>query len=298
MKNKVQTVAKVLEKKRKELFKKAHVVGVGIGEKVTGGLPTGRMSLKVYVEKKLAKHKLSKHNLIPKSVAGVETDVEEVGKIKSLAYTGRMRPALGGVSIGHVKITAGTLGCLVRDKKTRGKLILSNNHVLANSNAAKKGDKIIQPGAVDGGKLPKDLIGRLDRWVNIDFSEVGNWVDCAAASPTSAASVKPEIISIGAPKGVTKARIGTVVQKTGRTTEFTMGKVKDVSMTVKVNYGRKTALFHNQILTTAMSQGGDSGSLVLDQAKRAVGLLFAGSDTVTLCNPIQEVFKRLGVGLA
>ncbi|MDP3803969.1 MAG: hypothetical protein Q8Q87_00290, partial [Candidatus Omnitrophota bacterium] len=68
-----------------------------------------------------------------------------------------------------------------------------------------------------------------------------------------------------------------------------------INATIRVDYDGKAALFRNQIMTSAMSQGGDSGSLVLDQKRRAVGLLFAGSDLVTLCNPIRDVFKLLDV---
>jgi len=252
--------------------------------------------LKVYVEKKVEKEKLSKSDLVPPRLARVETDVEEVGKIKPLSYTQRMRPAPAGVSIGHYKITAGTLGCLVKDRKTGQRLILRNNHVLANSNAAKKGDAVIQPGAADGGKVRKDKIGELERWVEIKFKQIPNAVDCALARPLNEKDVKPEIIGGAAPKGTVSARLGLIVQKTGRTTEFTMGRVRDVSATVKVDYDGGTALFENQILTSAMSQGGDSGSLVTDQKNRAVGLLFAGSDIVTIANPIPAVLKSLNVG--
>jgi S1-C subfamily serine protease len=293
-----QAIERVLEQSREGLLKKANVVGVGIGEKTTGGLPVGRLCLKVYVEKKLEKSRLAKSDLVPLKLSQVETDVEEVGKIKAHGFIGRMRPALGGVSIGHYKITAGTLGCLVRDKQTGRGLILSNNHVLANSNAAKKGDIIIQPGAADGGKVPKDKLAELERWIEIDFKDVGNLVDCALAAPVSEEVVKPEIASIGLPRGVSQAQPKMMVQKSGRTTGHTFGEIKDVSATMRISYGRKAALFRNQILTTAMSQGGDSGSLVLDQKKRAVGLLFAGSDRVTLCNPIQEVLRLLGVTLS
>jgi len=300
-----QSVKMVLEQRQEELLKKANVVGVGIGEKITGGLPVGRLCLKVYVEKKLKKSALAKSDLVPLELSHIETDVEEVGKIKPLAQgiavrranTARIRPALGGASIGHYKITAGTLGCLVRDKKTGRNFILSNNHVLANSNKAKKGDAIIQPGAADGGKAPDDKIANLERWIKIDFSDAGNLVDASLAAPVSEEVVKPEIASIGAPRGVSKAKLKTIVQKSGRTTGHTMGRIKDVSVTMKIDYGRKSALFRNQILTTAMSQGGDSGSLVLDEKKRAVGLLFAGSDQATLCNPIQEVLRLLEVVL-
>jgi len=64
---------------------------------------------------------------------------------------------------------------------------------------------------------------------------------------------------------------------------------------VQVGYGGgRTALFTNQILTTNMSKGGDSGSLLVDgEGNKAVGLLFAGSDEVTIHNPIGFVKDAL-----
>ena len=295
MKPTTKTLAYTLKKHRARILTKAHVVGVGIGEKITDGRPTGRISLKVYVEKKVDKAKLAKRDLVPARIATIETDVEEVGKIRPLAYTQRMRPATAGVSIGHYKVTAGTLGCVVQDRYTGRPLILSNNHVLANSNHAKPGDAVLQPGAADGGKLPDDKIGELDHWVEITFTRRPNTVDCAVARPMDDRVLTPRILGNGSPQGMARAARGLIVQKTGRTTEFTMGKVRDVSATVKVNYGKKTALFENQILTSAMSQGGDSGSLIMDQRHQAVGLLFAGSEVVTIANPILAVCESLKV---
>ncbi|MBI3616582.1 MAG: hypothetical protein HY211_08740 [Candidatus Omnitrophica bacterium] len=289
-------ISKVLKQSESKLLKKSNVVGVGIGKKIKGGKRTGRACLKVYVEKKVAKERLSKQDLVPPWIAEVETDVVEVGKIRPLASNRqRSRPARGGASIGHYKITAGTLGCLVKDKKTGKALILSNNHVLANSNEAQKGDSIIQPGAADGGKNPKDKIAELERWVKISFGNRANTVDAAVALPLNDKDVSPAISSIGIPKGTVKGTVGLVIQKTGRTTDHTLGEIQDIHATVRVDYDGKTALFRNQILTSAMSQGGDSGSLVLDQKRRAVGLLFAGSDLVTICNPIGDVCKLLDV---
>src|SRR3989338_2088245 len=126
-------ISKVLKQSETKLLKKSNVVGIGIGEKIKDGKRVGRTCLKVYVEKKIAKEKLSKSDLVPPHISEVETDVIEVGKIRCLASNRmRARPARGGASIGHYKITAGTLGCLVRDKKSGKTLILSNNHVLAN----------------------------------------------------------------------------------------------------------------------------------------------------------------------
>ena len=313
-----QVVAQALKLNEDELLAKSNVVGVGIGEKISGGFSQDRLCLKIYVEKKLSAKKLTKKELIPQEIARIETDVEEVGKIVAQVVrhfdsvqcgelveplrspqgnAGRYRPAPGGVSLGHYQITAGTLGCLVKDKKSGKVLILSNNHVLANSNKAKKGDPILQPGPYDGGKKPKDIIGYLEKWIEIGFGKEANLIDSALARPKNAGDVRPEIMLIGSPQGVAKAKLGMPIQKSGRTTGYTTGKVKDISATVKVNYDNKTALFRGQILTTNMSQGGDSGSLALDMKQRAIGLLFAGSEQVTILNPINEVLRLLDIEL-
>lgn len=292
-----QLAVNALRQKEDELLSRPNVVGVGIGEKIKGGFSQGRLCLKIYVEKKLAIQSLTKKEMLPQEIARVETDVEEVGKITAQGNSGRFRPAPGGVSLGHYRITAGTFGCLVKDKKSGKVLILSNNHVLANSNKARKDDPILQPGPYDGGKKPKDIIGYLENWIEINFKKEANLVDAALARPKDVNSVKPEIILIGSPQSLTKAKIGMSIQKSGRTTGYTTGKVKDISASVKVNYDNQLALFRNQILTTNMSQGGDSGSLVLDMKARAVGLLFAGSEQVTILNPIASVLDLLNVEL-
>lgn len=300
-----QAAAKALKLNEDELLAKSNVVGVGIGEKIRGGFSQGRLCLKIYVQKKFIAKKLARKELIPQEIARIETDVEEVGKIVAQVVrprspqgnSGRYRPAPGGVSIGHYRITAGTLGCLVKDKKSGKVFILSNNHVLSNSNKAKKGDSILQPGPYDGGKKPKDIIGYLENWIEIGFGKEANLIDSALARPKNVSDVKPEIMLIGSSQGVSKAKLGMPIQKSGRTTGYTTGKVKDTSATVKVNYDDKTALFRNQILTTNMSQGGDSGSLVLDMKARAIGLLFAGSEQVTILNPIASVLDLLDVEL-
>lgn len=286
-----------LRKHEAEILTKENVVGCGVGEKIKGGAALGKICVKVYVEKKIPEARLSKKDIIAKNFPSIETDVEEVGRLVAFSNTARVRPAQPGVSIGHYKITAGTFGCLVEDKETREIFILSNNHVLANSNHAKKGDEILQPGAYDGGKKPKDVIATLERWLTVDFKGGANHVDAALALPENKKWVKPEIIQIGLPAGAAKAKIKMFVQKSGRTTGYTTGVVKDVHATVKINYDKEVALFKNQILTTSMSSGGDSGSLVLNKGKKAVGLLFAGSQAVTILNPVQEVLKNLNVSL-
>ena len=245
--------------------------------------------------------------------------------------TGRFRPAPGGVSTGHIHVSAGTLGCLV--KKGEKVLILSNNHVLANSNQAKKGDMIIQPGLHDGGKIPADQIARLSGFVPIYFEDErsrglfaggisgiynffarlsgsrsrlysrkikrpDNLVDCAIAEPVNPKDVKNEILGAGIITGTAEGILDMEVMKSGRTTGLTTGVIEQVDVTVRVSFGSgKTALFTDQLMAGAMSQGGDSGSVVLNGENEAVGLLFAGSTTTTIINRIQNVFKLLEVEL-
>jgi non-ribosomal peptide synthetase component F len=76
---------------------------------------------------------------------------------------------------------------------------------------------------------------------------------------------------------------------------LTTDQITQIDVTVSVVYGSNIAIFRNQLMAGAMSQGGDSGSTVLDMSKRVVGLLFAGSNTTTIMNPIQFVLDALQV---
>jgi hypothetical protein len=88
------------------------------------------------------------------------------------------------------------------------------------------------------------------------------------------------------------------IKKSGRTTGLTTGSIEQIDVTVNVQYSEnQIAIFTDQLLAGAMSQGGDSGSAVLDESNQLVGLLFAGSDTTTIINRIENVFSALGVTL-
>lgn len=317
---------------RGELLARAGVVAAGVGYKVTGGRRTATPAIICSVKRKLPAAELARSALIPERVAGAATDVIETGPIRALqSPTGRFRPAPGGVSIGHRDITAGTLGCLVR--KGGATFILSNNHVLANSNAAQIGDPILQPGPVDGGTLANDRIATLEAFVPIRFQvpeppsecnfataviaalnagceiigsrtryrivsiqQQENLVDAAIARPVQAADVVDRIHEIGPIAGTASATLGTQVKKSGRTTGLTTGEITQIDVTVDVQYGAgQIARFTDQLLAGAISQGGDSGSAILDEQNRLVGLLFAGSDTTTIMNRIEHVFTALGV---
>lgn len=292
----IAEITEVIEAHEREIFNYENVMGVGAGFKTVKGKPTRDLGLVVFVEKKVKEEAgvLSKSGAVPPDIEGKKTDVVEVGRIEALPFKGRYRPAFPGCSIGHYRITAGTFGCMVQDKRTHAFKILSNNHVLANTNAARIGDPILQPGRYDGGVYPRDMIARLEKFVPLVSS--WNLVDAAVAKPINLRYVIASIARLGIPTGVAQARLGWTVYKAGRTTQLTSGRVIATNASVKVGYGSGiTLLFKNQIFTTAMSAGGDSGSLLVDPYRRAVGLLFAGSSKITVHNHITNVLMGLGV---
>ncbi len=324
-----------------DLLSKRNVVGVGLGYKISQGVNTGEVGLIVSVTRKVALSALAAEDLVPQTLDGVKTDVLETGVLRAfqspassvepLGPRDRWRPVVPpGVTIGHYRITAGTFGCLVRRGEER--FILSNNHVLANSNDCQRGDAILQPGAADGG-ASEDRVATLADYVPLDFGTTApecpiaelsasllnyvagalgsshqlravkqtegiNRVDAALARPVSPDIVSNEILYIGTPTGVGEATLGTKVQKSGRTTGHTQGTVTQIDATLRIDYNGRSALFTGQLVAGPMSQPGDSGSAVLDMDGRVVGLLFAGSNVATIFNPIDEVLSALNVELA
>lgn len=307
-----------------------NVVGVGIGIKWTDGNPTGKEAVLVLVTHKIDTDELPEPHIVPKSVGGVPTDVLAVGvpiagtevmDVGAETLAKRVRPAQGGWSVGHYLITAGTLGTCVYAILPGGTTspaangvgippkyyILSNNHVLANVNAASIGDPILQPGPFDGGTNPADKVATLASYIPITLFPPTplalhkNVVDCAIAEgPFN--DLSREIYWIGKVRGWRKkanVTVGTLVQKTGRTTNFTTGRITAVSATIDVGYGGgRVGRFHDQIITTNMSAGGDSGSLVTTLDNVAVGLLFAGSSVAMIANQIENVRALLKVEVA
>ena len=341
----MEGIAAIQTESESKLLELPNVVGVAIGTKFKGDADTGEPCLTALVAAKLDPSFLSKDELVPNKVKDVPTDVIETGPIfagdiapagepvleheesmagddygaaarmdtsEALAATSvtlnkRVRPAVGGYSVGHYRITAGTIATCCYDlspfPSTPSRYyILSNNHVLANSNNARIGDPILQPGRFDGGTYPSDLIARLTRYVPIKFhtstSKPLNYVDAAIAEGNFH-DLSREVYWGGYVKDLyTAPKVNDIVQKTGRTTGFTTGRVTNINGTVDVNYGGgRLARFRNQIITTRMGAPGDSGSLVMNRDEAAVGLLFAGSSTRTIVHNILMVQLLLRVRL-
>jgi hypothetical protein len=223
------------------------------------------------------------------------------------------RPVLIGSSVGHVRVTAGTVGAFVR--RDGRYFILSNNHVLADEGRASEGESVLQRATADGGLDPEDRVGRYHTAVPLT-KDAGNQVDAALAeidgniecdprrmrelvdgSDRALAGLGPELVDVG-----------DRVYKIGRTTGSTAGRVTAFDVdNVVVSYGIGNLRFDGQVEiegegARAFSDGGDSGALIVNESIEAVGLLFAGNEVggsnqrgLTFANPIHRVLKDLGV---
>ena len=379
--SKCREAAKLLEQQRRD-GKLPGCISVSIGYKYKDGVRTDQIVVILGVQKKLSAADLASQGIqpFPAEVAGAPTDVIEDTEYKALVasdplensdidaqqLTQRRRPTPGGFSCGHGDITAGTLGAWLSRGAEASKVILSNNHVLANSNGATIGDFIRQPGRADGGGQD-DRIARLEEFVRINFGDPGdgddgkkntaiarlwwgamtavanlparltgcpyravvvderrrlkgapdsgdvvtplaldqpfpNLVDAAVARQFGGNVVDEEIWNIGKPAGFRDLQLGDRVEKTGRTTEHTVGLVERVEATSSVNFGTDgTAEFEDQFIIREIdggdfSAGGDSGSVILVDGMIG-GLLFAGGGGVTIANRISHVVSFLGIRL-
>lgn len=249
---------------------------------------------------------------IPSRLDGVPVRTVTTGMFVA-GTTERVRPAPNGYSVGHPDITAGTLGAVVQGADDVC-YVLSNNHVLANSNDAALGDAALQPGPTDGGSDPEDAIGTLSAFEPIAFDGSENTIDAAIAEvfePDSVTGSTPQS-AYGAPgSSIQEDTVGLAVQKFGRTTALTEGTVSEVNVTANVCYAcsgpfcfncTRLATFTGQMGISSpdgFSSGGDSGSLIVtdDGSANPVGLLFAGSTTRTLGNPIGDVLSAFSVSV-
>jgi hypothetical protein len=260
-----------------------------------------------------------------------EVDVQYIGTIVKLArrarrrsdvtepqyYQARRRPLRIGSSISDVHadfISAGTLGCFVVNRRSPHYLgLLTNNHVIANENGTAVGDLLVQPGTLDGGQEPGDSIGQLGKFVRLRASAT-NLVDAAVGHLHEGIDFDPRSIgNLGELSGladVADLPADAVVYKVGRTTGQTQGRITAFDVdNVRVEYDMGVLRFDNQIEIEgagddAFSDSGDSGSLIVDEQLRGIGLLFAGGDEggsngmgLTYANPLGVVLDELQLDL-
>jgi len=297
------------------LLTRAGVVGTAVGLGADG-----RPVVKIYTES------AGVHGL-PSSLDGVPVEVEVTGPLVAQALT---RPSPIGVSSGSERLiiyrrqlycTTGTLGARVTDGASV--YALSNAHVYALVGSRTQGtvqagvtgatgDLILQPGRVDmtdqacgsPQEIDAAVIGNLWKFTPVVISRnASNTVDAAIAlTTTSEVGTATPGNGYGTPSSTSvTATLGLPVQKYGRTTGLTTGSVTGMNATVIIGYDTGQARFVQQLViqpppNSSFSGSGDSGSLIVTQnGNFPVGLLFAGSSSSTIANPIDLVLDALGV---
>ena len=257
---------------------------------------------------------------LPRELRGVGVQVQLTDKFRAMAHTAKQTPPIQlGTSGGWSKDLAngfccgGTLGSLVKIGNTQ--YILSNYHVLeadivsgGNIRIAQTGDPIIQPGLIDVScnKNLAQTVGTLVKKSSLP----GSNVDCAIARVVPGmVRTDGAILEIGPISSTTVgAFINQAVKKSGRTTGLTHSSVSGLNATISVTYDNEcaggtafTKVFTGQIVIANSGNhflnSGDSGSLMVEDVAtnpRAVGLLFAGSNTEAIANPIGQVLAFLG----
>ena len=301
----------------KKLMSLEGVTGIGVGEQITNGQRTGTVCIRVYVSKKKPKSKVSKEQMIPAKINGIPTDVIErefvlhpakvsLENVERMVDSTTYSTLTGGISIGPCRavngfINVGTLGLVVEDNTSGEKMMLSNFHVMCVDNNWSVGDTMCQPGRVDRGSCPSDVVGTLSR------SSLGGQVDCAVSEITDRPH-NDNITEIGNIEGTNLPVLNEQVRKRGRTTELTYGFVDDISATVSVDYenGIGVVTLTNQIMievdsaqSTQFGNSGDSGSVVVNENNEVIGLYFAGTSDGAwgVANPINAVFSALDIKL-
>lgn len=318
----------VLNRNKTHLLEIPGVVSVGIGPKHINSKETNQLSLIIGVEKKEDLNRLYRTETIPSLLRDIPTDIMEIGKVSFQGFSipnqkkncpnsninlrkNKMRPAVPGISIGHHQITAGTFGAVIYGDFPQGMALLSNNHIFANGSngidkLARVGDPIFQPGPFDGG-CKNDVIAQLFdfvpyQWISVKDYQNGkrptaNLMDAAIATPIDIRQIKNNVFGLGEINGNLDPIPGMIVMKSGRSTGITRGKVISIHNTLYLEDNERAFLFEEQFATSPMSDNGDSGSLIMNQNGKAVGLLFAGSARITYATPINNILKHFNASM-
>jgi hypothetical protein len=207
----------------------------------------------------------------------------------------------------------GTLGSLIQVNGVQ--YVMSNYHVFesdivpgGNGIIANTGDPIIQPGLIDVScnASKAQTVGALAKLSSLPGSNVD--VSVAQASPVMVRA-DGAILEIGTLSSSTvSASLTQAVKKSGRTTGLTRSQVSGLNATISVTYDNEcaggaafTKTYTGQIVIanshSSFLNSGDSGSLMVEDvtaSPRAVGLLYAGSSTSAIANPIGQVLQFVG----
>jgi hypothetical protein len=315
----VQAVMSVQAEVTSDLMRQPEILGTAVGVD-TAGTPV----LSVYVDRDAARAGEVVRNL-PRDLRGIGVQVELTDKFRAMAgrrggHTARQTPPIqlgtsGGwtYDLANGYCCGGTLGSLVLISAQQH--ILSNYHVFeadivsgGNNRTARTGDPIIQPGLIDVNCTNANAqnVATLVKKSSLP----GSNVDCGVAQVVPGmVRTDGAILEIGTiSRSTVGASINQAVKKSGRTTGLTRSSVSGLNATISVAYENEcaggaafTKTFTGQIVITNRGSkflnSGDSGSLMVEDVAtnpRAVGLLFAGSSSSAIANPINQVLSFLG----
>lgn len=306
------------DEQRREIEGKANVQGVGLDPE------TGEVI--VFVTEKVDLDDLDDEDVVPERVQDTAGEVRETTVVPTGHVWRENRPAdaeaptspdrsrwtltsepdrkrrfdpiPAGVSCGHVDITAGTWGTPALElDHYRRPVIGTNAHVGAPHGEGDANDSILQPGPHDGGQPQRDHAARLVAFSDIQ-KDSDNLTDLAFLEPDrditdTILGFRRRVVGFGDP------RSEDVIAKSGRTTNVTDGGLiaRDVSINVRGYFPNDTARFVGVDAYTPMSQGGDSGSLMVadrDEGLVGVGFLFAGGPQATFAIPMSNVEAEFG----
>ncbi|KLU74559.1 hypothetical protein [Clostridium botulinum] len=285
--------------------RKVNVVGIGRGYKIKNGICTNEECIKVLVSKKVSANEIPVACLIPNIYKGIPTDVSETGPLKFQVLKEKVRPTLCGYSIGPVNVTpcqneklknTTTLGCLVTDGKHE--FILTTNHGIVNGKFRSAID-ITQPSIEDGGKYPADFIGHVVKCIDLEeqstFYKPKNLVDACLIHIAKIPDVSSIIYHVGIPIGAQLPELHEDVLKVGRTSGLTFGETQALDSTVTIHDGSKTYVFEDQILTSKMSENGDSGAILMNNSKYVLGMNIGGGNSCSIFCTIKNILKLFKV---
>ncbi|HWO59151.1 MAG TPA: DNA/RNA non-specific endonuclease, partial [Umezawaea sp.] len=292
----MSSLRRFIRAKGSDFLRDENVSSIGVGYKHKDGKPTKEISVQFTVRQKAQPEQLEALGTVrlPEVIVvdgfEVPTDVLErdykpdfkvVAEAAAVERKTRIDPIAPGASVGHVKVSAGTIGCVVYDRVDGTPYVLSNWHVLHGPKGA-LGEDVVQPGPHDDNRVDRNRLGKLVR------SYLGKAGDCAIASiedreyDATAMELGVAVTQIGDPE------LGDKVVKSGRTTGVTHGIVRRVDTLVKIDYGGTAGECEigvderNKPADGEISSGGDSGAAWVFKlgngrpSKVLAGLHFAG----------------------
>lgn len=286
-----------IEERIERCFQTVEAAGVSVGVK-------GEYALRLYyTEYIIFASSIAEHYNVPEQ----EITFQQISPFQLQSF--RRRPLQIGTYIGHLMSDfEGTLGCFVTDREGQ-KFVLSNHHVLYNQTTSYEDDFIIQPGTTNGG-TKKDAIGLFAKTLPFNTREV-NRFDAAMAGPLRDeydleylfSSKSQKIKGVGSPSQELK------IYKCGAASGTTFGKIVTYPVNLKIKVDEINVGFKDQMIINGsdeefseggvFSQGGDSGSIVIDyESHMALGLLVGGSDSgLGFATPLEPVLRELGVAI-